>query len=234
MKPLQSSGMLIAVSCYYSCEWVQEICLHDAWQVSQVFKPVHVCACVSYCSRMPSVLQGIGLFPGNWFVQKPGRSSQQWEGNRRPVTLLVISGDKAEKRWDLLCVYAYEKASSPWSILSKRLLSIHAGSTRGWHGIFYWLQSLLPPWFPCAGSGPAMNSGPEAPCVHESSLSHELAVIKAIGKCILCQIHGISVKKKKKAFKQCHVVVAKVMWCGALDLHTRSHCYIALWVFFIF
>lgn len=51
---------------------------------------------------------------------------------------------------------------------------------------------------PCAGSGPAMNSGPEAPCVHESSLSHELAVIKAIGKCILCQIHGISVKKKKK------------------------------------
>lgn len=110
MKPLQSSAMLIAVSCYYSCEWIQEMCLHDAWQVSRVFAPVRVCACVSHWSRMPSVLREIGLFPGNWFVQKPGRSSQQWGGNTRPVTLLVMSRDKAERRWGLLCLHVHEKS----------------------------------------------------------------------------------------------------------------------------
>lgn len=61
----------------------------------------------------------------------------------------------------------------------------------------------------CAVCGPAMNSGPEAPCVHASLLSHELVVIKAIGICILRQIHSISAKKK--AIKWCHIVVAKVI-----------------------
>lgn len=77
------------------------MCLHGAWQVSSVCACVHVRASTHW-STVPSVLQGRGLFPGNWLVQKPGRSSQQWGGNTRPVTLLVISGDKAEKRWDNL------------------------------------------------------------------------------------------------------------------------------------
>lgn len=82
-----------------------------AWSLTGVLC-VYVCAHAHalHWSGVPSVLQGRGLFPGNWVVQKPGRSSQQWGGNTRPVTLLVISKDKAEKRWDKLCVHVWECA----------------------------------------------------------------------------------------------------------------------------
>lgn len=48
-----------------------------------------------------------------------------------------------------------------------------------------------------------MNSGPEAPCVHGSSLSHELALIKATGKCIyvkyICEKKQLNSDEKLKA-----------------------------------
>lgn len=96
-------------------------------------------------SGVPSVLQGRGLFPGNWVVQKPGRSSQQRGGNTRPVTLLVISRDKAEERWDELCVRLREwerdsitvSMMRPYRFSSRTTspkcpLSIYAGRSRSW------------------------------------------------------------------------------------------------------
>lgn len=115
---------------------------------------------------VPSVLQGRGLFPGNWLVQKPGRSSQQWGGNTRPVTLLVISGDKAEKRWDNLsarvpvCVCDRERACMcMWESIRVSGTRAQHLSKRGW-------QNRT-----CLNSGllfPLSVSTKMPPCVHWS------------------------------------------------------------------
>lgn len=141
---------------------------------------------------MPSVLQGIGLFPGNWFVQKPGRSSQQRGGNTRPVTLLVISGDKAEKRWDLLCLEVYENVSSSSSTVSRRLLSIPLSPMVSfqWPSYELWAWGTLCPRklsFTIVGSD---KSNWKAYFMSNT-------------------IHSTSAKKK--AIRECHIVIAKVI-----------------------
>lgn len=173
-----------------------------AWSLTGVLS-VDACACARalHWSGVPSVLQGRGLFPGNWLVQKPGRSSQQWGGNTRPVTLLVISRDKAEKRWDKLCVcvcvhLCIRVHMSVWdkgvSLLISNYFTQVSPVRIAWQQWkltvlgFYILWSPLPSRSPVAGQhaviGPAIKPRPGAPNAPEGWCTIKLlAGIEVIG-----------------------------------------------------
>lgn len=153
-------------------------------------------------SRVPSILQGRGLFPGNWLVQKSGRSSQQWGGNACPVTLHVISRDKDEKR-EKLCVYMNEKVhKSVWEEDISLLITKHYTQVSPVHIAVEpdvnWLvyNPMYPPFRGlCAVSGPTINSQRGAIHVFGGWLSSTLIVIiQLLGKskyCIILQSHTL-------------------------------------------
>lgn len=160
MKPLQSSGVLIAVGCHYSCVWVWRICLHEAWQVSCVY--VRARAHALRWSGVPSVLQGRALFPGNWVVSEPGRSSQQWGGNTRCVSrCLSLARTKLktdETSYVCACVRLQEKLHNAFYDESAQFLisksphpsapSVLTGWQQWWLTVVYLACECLGPLFP--------------------------------------------------------------------------------------